>query len=136
MATVEQLAQALAEVRQQLTEAQRVATEAQRAAVPTTPGGQEDPRVMNKCPIFSGRDTEPISNPQWKVRSQGWRSNRSQGKALTLVRSAVKHHGIAAWKRIKTEYQPDHMAMLMGTMQPGWDSRNAANFLDQLTEWE
>ena len=21
-------------------------------------------------------------------------------------------------------------------MQPGWDSRNAANFLDQLTEWE
>ena len=26
--------------------------------------------------------------------------------------------------------------MLMGIMQPGWDSRNAANFLDQLTEWE
>ena len=133
MATVEQLAQALAEVRQQLTEAQRLATEAQRAAVPTTPGGQEDPRVMNKCPIFSGRDTESISNPRWKVRSQGWRSNRSQGKALTIVRRAVKHHGIAAWKRIKTEHQPDaagrHMAMLMGIMQPGWGSRNAANFL-------
>ena len=27
--------------------------------------------------------------------------------------------------------------MLMGIMQPGWDSRGAANtFLDQLTEWE
>ena len=59
MATVEQLAQALAEVRQQFGEAQRLASEAQRAAVPTTtPGGQVDPRVMNKCPSFSGRDTE------------------------------------------------------------------------------
>ena len=26
--------------------------------------------------------------------------------------------------------------MLMGIMPPGWDSRNAVNFLDQLTEWE
>ena len=39
-----------------------------------------------------------------------------------------------------SEYQPvaagRHTAMLMGIMQHGWDSRNAANFLDQLTEWE
>ena len=66
--------------------------------------------------------------------------NTVRGKALTLFRSAEKHHGIAAWKRIKSEYQPDaagrHTAMLMGIMQPGWDSRNAANFMDQLTEWE
>ena len=55
MATVEQLAQALAEVRQQLTEAQRLASVAQQAAIPTTPGGQVDPRVMNKCPTFSPR---------------------------------------------------------------------------------
>ena len=64
--------------------------------------------------------------------------NTVRGKALTLVRSAEKHHGIAAWKRIKSEYQPDaagrHTAMLVGITQPGWDSRNAANFLDQLTE--
>ena len=63
--------------------------------------------------------------------------NTVRGKALTLVRSAEKHHAIAAWNRIKSEYQPDaagrHTAMLMGIMQPGCDSRNAANFL---TEWE
>ena len=60
MATVEQLAHALAEVRQQLGEARRLATEAQRAGVQTTmtSRGQVDPRVMNRCPTFSGRDTE------------------------------------------------------------------------------
>ena len=60
MAAVEQLAQALAEVRQQLEEAQRLATEAQRAGVRTTmtSTGQVDPRVMNKCSTFSGRNTE------------------------------------------------------------------------------
>ena len=52
-----------------------------------------------------------------------------------------KHHGVAAWKRIKTEYQPDaagrDTAMLMGIMQPGWEFQGAANtFLDRLTEWE
>ena len=50
--------------------------------------------------------------------------NTVRGKALTLVRSAEKHHGIAARKRIKTEDQPDaagrHIAMLMGIMQFGW----------------
>ena len=67
--------------------------------------------------------------------------NTARGKALTLVRSAEKHHGIAAWKRIKTEYQPDaagrHTAMLMVVTQPGRDSRATANTcLDQLTERE
>ena len=62
-------------------------------------------------------------------------------KARTHVRSAEKHHGIAAWKRIKTEYQPEaaghHAAMLMRVMQPGWDSRGVTNNCkDQLTEWE
>ena len=56
MATVEQLAQTLAEVRQQLGEARRLATEAQRTGAPMT--GQVDPRVMIKCPTFTGRDTE------------------------------------------------------------------------------
>ena len=41
----------------------------------------------------------------------------------TLVRCAVKHHGTVAWRRIKTEYQPDaagrQTAMLMGIMQLG-----------------
>ena len=36
--------------------AQRLAAEAQRAGAPVTL--QVDPRVMNKCPTFSGRDTE------------------------------------------------------------------------------
>ena len=47
-------------MRQQLGEAQRLATEAQRAGVQTTmtSTGQADPRVMNKCPTFPGRDTE------------------------------------------------------------------------------
>ena len=67
--------------------------------------------------------------------------NTVRRKALTLVRSAENHHGIAAWKRIKTECQPDaagrHTAMLMGIMQPGWNSQGAATtFLDQLTVWE
>ena len=135
---------------------------------------QVDPRVMNKCPTFSGRDTEwsersfifesvaamanlepamegaftglaeePFAEltPEMKLSAKQLYYllvNTVRGKALTLVRSAEKHHGIAAWKRIKTEYQPDaagrHTAMLMGIMQPGWDSRGAANtFLDQLT---
>ena len=177
MATVAQLAKALAEVRQQLTEAQRLASEAQRAAVTTSPGGQVDSRVMNKCPTFSGRDTEwsecssifesvaamanlepameggftglaekPLAEltPEMKLSAQQLcylLVNTVRGKALTLVQSRVKHHGIAAWKRIKTEYQPDaagrHTAMLRGIMQPGWGSRGAANtFLDQLTKWE
>ena len=60
MATVLQLAQALTEVRQQLGEAQRLAAEAQRAGdqATMTSTGQVDPRVMKKCPTFSGRDTE------------------------------------------------------------------------------
>ena len=67
--------------------------------------------------------------------------NTVRGKALTLVRNAEKHHAIAAWRRVKTEYQPDaagrHTAMFTGIMQPGLDSRGAANtFLDQVTEWE
>ena len=64
MATVEQLAQALTEVREQLGEAQRLAQEAQRAGVQASmqasmatvaSAGQVDPRVMNKCPTFSGQ---------------------------------------------------------------------------------
>ena len=137
--------------------------------------GQVDPRVMNECPTFSGRDTEwsewsfifesvaamaslepvmesaftgsaekPIADltPEKRLGAKQLHYllvNTVRGKALTLVRSAEKHHGIAAWKLIKSEYQPDaagrHTAMLMGIMQLGWDSRNAANFLDRLTEW-
>ena len=145
MATVEQLAQALAEVRQQVGEAQRLATEAQRAGVQTTMAstGQVDPCVMNKCPTFSGRDTEwgewpfifasvaAMANlePAMEGAFSGLAEkpfaeltlemmlsakqlyyllvNTVRRKALPLVRSAEKHHGIAAWKRIKTEYQPD-----------------------------
>ena len=33
--------------------------------------------------------------------------NTVRVKASTLVRSAEKHHGVEAWKRIKTEYQPE-----------------------------
>ena len=67
--------------------------------------------------------------------------NMVRGEALKLVRSAEKHHGIAAWTCVKTEYQPDaaerHTARLMGVMEPGWVSRGAANTsLDQLTDWE
>ena len=44
------------EVRQLLGEAQRLEKEAQRAEAPIT--GQVDPRVINKCPTFTDRDTE------------------------------------------------------------------------------
>ena len=108
-----------------------------------TSTGQVDPRVMNKRPTFSGRDTEwsdwssifesvaamanlepamegaffglvekPLAEltPEMKLSAKQlhyFLVNTVRGKALTLVRSAEKHHGIAAWKRIKTEYQPD-----------------------------
>ena len=63
--------------------------------------------------------------------------NTVRRKALTLARSAGKHHGIAAWKRVKTEYQPDaagwHTAMRMESSNLV-GTRGAANtFLDQLT---
>ena len=131
---------------------------------------------MNKCPTFSGRDTEwsewsfifecvaamaslePVMEsaftgsaakliaeltPEMKLGAKQLYYllvNTVRGRTLTLVRSAEKHHSIEAWKRIKSEHQPDaagrHTAMLKGITQPGWDSRNTANFLDQLTEWE
>ena len=100
-------------------------------------------RVMESA--FTGSAEKPIAEltPEMKLGAKQLYFlfvNTVRGKALTLVRSAEKHHGMAAWKRIKSEYQPDaaerHTAMLMGIMQPGRDSRNAANFLDQLTEWE
>ena len=63
MATIEQLAQALQEMRQQLDaeRAQRVAAEQGRPGSPRRrdDGGREqhiDPRVLNKCPAFSGYD--------------------------------------------------------------------------------
>ena len=142
-----------------------------------TSTGQVDPRVMNKCPTFSGRDTElsewsfifesaaamanfelamegaligvaekPFAELTFEMKLSAKQLyflevNTVRGKALTRVRCAEKRHGIAIWKRIRTEYQPDaagrHTAMLMGIMQSGWDSRGAANtFLDQLTEWK
>ena len=52
------MAQALTEVRQQLGEAQRLAAEVQLLQATMASTGQVDPRVMNKCPTFSGRDTE------------------------------------------------------------------------------
>ena len=55
MATVEQLAQALAEVRQLLGEAQRLATDAQRAAVPT--------RLKLRGHFFPRRLTTKIMKP-------------------------------------------------------------------------
>ena len=139
MATVEQLAQAMAELRQHLGEAQRQATEAQRAGVQATmtSTGQVDPRVMNKCPTVSGRDTEwsewsfifesvaamenlepamegaftglvqePFAEltPEMKLSAKQLYHllvNTVRQKALILVRSAQKQHGIAAWRRIK-----------------------------------
>ena len=140
---MEQLA--LTEVVQQLGEAQRLATEAQRAGVQATMAstGQVDPRVMNKCPTFSGRDTEwsewsfifefvaamanlepvmesaftgsaekPIAEVTLEMKLGAKQLyyvfvNTVRGKALTLVRSAEKHHGMVAWKQIKSEYQLD-----------------------------
>ena len=131
---MEQLAQTLAEMRQQLGEAQRLAKEAQRAGVRTMAA------MANLEPAMEGASTglaeKPFAEftPEMKLSSKQLYCllvNTVRRKALTLVRGAEKHHSIAAWKRIKTECQPDaaawHTAMLMGTMQSGWDSRGAAN---------
>ena len=84
MATVEQLAQALTEVRQQLGEAQRLAQEAQRAGVQASMAstGQVDPRVTNKCPTFSGRDTE------WSERSFIFESVAAMANLEPVMESA------------------------------------------------
>ena len=80
---------------------------------------------------FTGSAEKPIADltPEMRLGAKQLYDlpvNTVLGKALTLVRSAEKHHGIAAWTRIKSECQPDaagrHTAMLMGIMQPGWDS--------------
>ena len=177
MATLEQLAQALTEVchsSKKLRDWQQKPSEQVfRAAMTST--GQVDPRVMNKCPTFSSRDTEwsersfilesvaamanlkpvmesaftgsaekPIAELTLEMKLGAKQLyyllvNKVVGKALTLVRSAEKHHGIAAWKRIKSEYQPDAgttHSNAHGNHATCWDSRNRANFLDQLTEWE
>ena len=93
-----------------------------------------------RCVHRIGGETACRAHSQCETAALSFR-NTVRGKALTLVRSAEKHHGLAAWERIKTEYLPDaagrHTAMLMEIMQLGWDSRGAANtFLDQSTEWE
>ena len=54
--------------------------------------------------------------------------NTLRGKALTLVRSAEKHHGI----EVKSEYQP---SQLDDTQQCSWDSCDLVGTLE-LTEWE
>ena len=156
MATVEQLAQALAEARQHLGESQRLATEAQRAGVQmtTTSTGQVDPRdeqVPNllrsrhrvermvphlrvcgsrgesrssdgRCIHWIGRDPFVELPPEMKFSAKQLYYllvNTVRGKALILFRSAEKHHGIAAWKRIKTS-----PTQLDGIQQCSWESCN------------
>ena len=95
---------------------------------------------------FKGLAEKPLADlsPEMKLSAKQLYDllvNTVRGKALTRVRSAEKHHGIAAWKRIKTEYQPDaagrHTAMLVVVIQRGRESRaTAKTFLDQVTEWE
>ena len=63
MATVEQLAQALAEVRTQLGEAQRLASDAQRASVTTTPGGQSVAAMVNLEPAMEGAFKGLVEKP-------------------------------------------------------------------------
>ena len=75
---------------------------------------------------FTGLAEEPFAEltPEMKFKCETAVLFHGEhgGKAFTLVRSEEKLHGIAAWKRIKTECQPDaagrHTAVLMGIMQP------------------
>ena len=96
MATVEQLAQALTEVRQQLGEAQRVAQEAQRAGVQASMAstGQVGPRVMKKCPTFSGRGTGwsgwsfIFEWRPWRIWNLCWRAH-SPGRLRNGLQSSL-----------------------------------------------
>ena len=69
--------------------------------------------MANLEPAMEGANTglaeKPFAEltPEMKLRAKQLYFllvNTVRRKALTLVRSAGKHHGIAAWKRIKTEY--------------------------------
>ena len=120
---------------------------------------------MNKCPTFSGRDTEwsdwsfifesvaamanlepamegaftglaekPFAEltPEMKLSAKQLYyllvNTARREKALTLVRSAEKHHGIAAWKRIETVSTSP--TQLDGTQQCSWESCNLVGILE------
>ena len=56
---------------------------------------------------FTGSAEKPIAEPTPEMKLGAkqlyyLRVNTVRGKPLALVRSAEKHHGIAAWERIKT----------------------------------
>ena len=122
-----------------------------------------DPRVMNKCPIFSGRDTEwsewsfifecvagmanlepamkgafkrlaekPLADlsSEMKLSAKQLCSllvNTVRCKALTLVRNAEKHHGIAACKNASS--QSTSQTQLDDILRCSWESCSLAGTL-------
>ena len=137
MGTAEQLAVALAEVRQQLAVVQRVTAEPSepkaKGATPTGASGRScsSPSRAAMGGAFKGLAERAYADLSPEVKLASRQLYYLRVKARTHVRSAEKHHGIAAWKRIKTEYQPEAAdrptAMLMRVMPPGWDSRGVTN---------
>ena len=63
------------------------------------------------------------------------------GRALAIVRKAMKGNGLLAWYRLKKEYEDAgghrSVALLMGLMSPQWPKDlSAKQFADKLDEWE
>eukprot|EP00972_Heterocapsa_arctica_P006633 970746-Heterocapsa_arctica.AAC.1 len=56
------------------------------------------------------------------------------GRALAIIRLVKAANGMAAWKRLVGEYEPDlagrHCAVLAGLLTPDWSGKAA--FIDQL----
>jgi hypothetical protein len=63
-----------------------------------------------------------------------------KGKALNLLRSVEKYNGFAAWRALKSHYEPDvpgrHAGMLTGLLSPDWMGLNEQDFLEALGNWD
>ena len=55
-----------------------------------------------------------------------------RGKAVNLLMHTEKHNGLAGWRRMKREYEPDlpgrHANMLAGVIAPDWSSLTTHTF--------
>lgn len=65
----------------------------------------------------------------------------AQGKALTILQRGERDNGVAGWKALCEEYEPNigslFTAVLAGLLQPKeWRSASVKDFLTMLRRWE
>jgi hypothetical protein len=64
----------------------------------------------------------------------------SKGRALNIMMRTEKNNGLAAWRRLKAEFEPKlpgrHANMLSGLISPEWQNLSVPDFRDQFLAWE